>query len=61
MLQSPIRCYDKPSVGGLAPRTLNVLQEYASDPQGSARRSRTPSLTLPHIMGEGGVGDDELS
>jgi len=34
-----IRCYDEPSVGGLAPRTLNVLHEYASDPRGSARRS----------------------
>jgi len=26
--------------GGLAPRTLNVLHEYASGPPGSARRSR---------------------
>ncbi|MBI5315103.1 MAG: hypothetical protein HZB34_03960 [Nitrospirae bacterium] len=32
--------HDKPSVGGLALRTLNVLHEYASGPQGSARRSR---------------------
>jgi len=30
---------DKPSACGLAPRTLNVLHEYASDPHGSARRS----------------------
>ncbi|THJ24308.1 MAG: APC family permease [Nitrospira sp. CG24E] len=29
-----------PSAGGLAPRTFNVLQEYASGPHGSARRSR---------------------
>jgi hypothetical protein len=26
--------------GGLAPRTFDVLHEYASDPPGSARRSR---------------------
>ena len=25
--QSPIRCYDKPSAGGLAPRALTVLLE----------------------------------
>ena len=25
LLQPSIRCYDEPSVGGLAPRTLNVL------------------------------------
>ena len=30
--------------------------EYASGPQGSARRSRAPSLTLPHAMGEGEGG-----
>ncbi|MDE3220574.1 MAG: hypothetical protein KGO23_14480, partial [Nitrospirota bacterium] len=40
LLQSPIRCYDEPSAGGLAPRTLTVLQEYASGPHGFARRSR---------------------
>ena len=40
LLQSPIHCYDKPSVGGLAPRPLTVLHEYASRPQGSARHSR---------------------
>jgi len=28
------------SAGGLAPRTLNVLHEYASGSHGSARRSR---------------------
>ena len=28
------------SAGGLAPRTLTVLHEYASGPPGSARRSR---------------------
>jgi len=39
LLQSPIRYYDEPSVGGLAPRTLNVLHEYASSPQDSTRRS----------------------
>jgi len=33
--QSPIRCYDKLSAGGLAMRTLHVLHEYASEPQGS--------------------------
>ena len=31
--------YDEPSAGGLAPRTLNVMHEYVSDPHGSARRS----------------------
>jgi hypothetical protein len=36
----PIRCCDEPSAGGLAPQTLHVLHEYASGPQGSARRSR---------------------
>jgi len=40
LLQSPIRCCDKPLGGGLAPRTFDVLHEYASDPPGSARRSR---------------------
>ena len=40
LLQSPIRCYDKPSAGGLAPPSLDVLHEYASGPHGSARRSR---------------------
>jgi len=40
LLQSPIRCYDEASVGGLALRTFNVLHEYASGPQGSARCSR---------------------
>jgi len=30
----------QPSAGGLAPRTLTVLHEYASGPHGSARRSR---------------------
>jgi hypothetical protein len=24
-MQSPIRCYDEPSAGGLVPRTLDVL------------------------------------
>src|SRR2546422_10581135 len=32
--------HDRPSAGGLAPRTLTVLHEYASGPHGSARRSR---------------------
>jgi len=27
MLQSPIRCYDKPWGGGLAPRTFDLLHE----------------------------------
>ena len=40
LLQSSIRCCDKPSGGGLAPRSFDVLHEYASGPQGSARRSR---------------------
>jgi len=39
LLQSPIRCSDEPAAGGLAPRTLDVLHEYASGPLGSARRS----------------------
>jgi len=39
LLQSPIRCCDKPLGGGLAPRSLDVLHEYASGPQASARRS----------------------
>jgi hypothetical protein len=38
-VQSPIRCYDGPWAGGLAPRTLTVLHEYAAGPRGSARRS----------------------
>jgi len=48
LLQSPIRCCDKPSAGGLAPRTLTVLYEYAAGSHGYAHRSRVPSLTLPH-------------
>jgi hypothetical protein len=40
LLQSPTRYYDGPSASGLAPRTLTVLQEYASGPHGSARWSR---------------------
>ena len=59
LLQSPIRCCDEPSAGRLAVRPLNVLHEYALGSHGSARKSHTPSL--PHIMGEGGVGDDEAS
>ncbi|MBI5672351.1 MAG: hypothetical protein HZC50_03600 [Nitrospirae bacterium] len=39
LLQSPIRCSDKPAAGGLAHRTFDVLHEYASGPPGSARRS----------------------
>jgi hypothetical protein len=38
---SPIRCYDEPLAGGLAPRTLTVLHEYASGPYGSAISRRT--------------------
>ena len=30
LLQSPIRCGDKPSAGGLAPRPLDVRHKYAS-------------------------------
>jgi len=40
LLQSPIRCYDELPAGGLAPRPLTVLHDYASGPQGSARWSR---------------------
>jgi len=29
----------KPAAGGLAPRTFDVLHEYASGPPGSMRRS----------------------
>ena len=39
LLQSLIRCYDEPTASGLAPRTLTVLHEYASGPQGSTRWS----------------------
>jgi len=39
LLQSPIRCCDKPAAGGLALRTFDVLHEYASGPLDSARRS----------------------
>ncbi len=39
LLQSLIRCCDKPLVGGLA-LAFDVLHEYASGPPGSARRSR---------------------
>jgi hypothetical protein len=45
-------CCDKPSAGGLAPRTLTVLYDYAAGPHGYAHRSRVPSLTLPHKYGE---------
>jgi len=47
------RCCDKPTGGGLAPRSLEVLHEYASEPLGSARRSRDaawrfrPSIPRP--------------
>jgi hypothetical protein len=50
LLQSPIRCYDGPSAGGLALRTLNVLHEYASGPQGSARRSRDAAHGYPLLI-----------
>jgi hypothetical protein len=40
LLQSPIRCCDKPLGGGLAPQTLDVLHEYASGPPGSALTTR---------------------
>ena len=40
--------YDKPSAGGLAPRTLTVLHEYASGPQGSVRRSRNAAQRFRH-------------
>jgi len=33
--------YDEPTVGGLAPRTVNVLHEYASGSHGSAISRRT--------------------
>jgi len=39
-MQSLIRCCNEPSAGGLAPRTLTVLHEYASGTPGSAHRSR---------------------
>jgi hypothetical protein len=39
LLQSPIRCSDKPTADGLAPRTFDVLHEYASGPPGSTRQS----------------------
>jgi len=38
----------QPSVGGLAPRTLDVLQEYASGPHGSARQSRNAAQRFRH-------------
>jgi hypothetical protein len=39
LLQSPIRCSDKPAAGGLAHRAFDVLHEYTSGSPGSARRS----------------------
>jgi len=48
LLQPPIRCSDKPSVGGLAPRTFDVLHGYASGPFGSARRSRNAAWRFRH-------------
>ncbi|ALA59654.1 hypothetical protein NITMOv2_3259 [Nitrospira moscoviensis] len=45
LLQSPIRCCDEPSAGGLAFRALDVLHEYASGPQGSARQDTAGSPT----------------
>ena len=33
---------------GLAPRTLTVLHEYASGPQGSVRRSRDAAQRFRH-------------
>ena len=57
LLQSPIRCYDEPSAGGLAPRTLTVLHEYASGPQGSARRSRDAAQAISRrtVMNHAGL------
>ena len=42
--------------GGLATQSVNILFKDASLPRGTARLSRPPSLTLPHIMGEGWEG-----
>jgi len=41
LLQSSIRCCDKPAASGLAPQTLDVLHESASGPPGSAISPRT--------------------
>jgi len=47
LLQSPIRCSDK--LGrGLAPRTFDVLHEYASGPPGSARRAHDAAWRFRH-------------
>ena len=48
LLQSPIRCCDKPAAGGLAPQTFDVLHEYASGPPGSARRSHDAAWRFRH-------------
>jgi hypothetical protein len=48
LLQSPIRCCDKPAAGGLARQTFDVLHEYASDPPGSARRSHDAAGRFRH-------------
>jgi hypothetical protein len=40
LLQSPIRCCDGSSAGGLVPQTHTVPHEYAPGPQGSTHRSR---------------------
>ena len=40
LLQSPIRCSDKPAAGGLAHRAFDVLHEYASGPPGSGLTTR---------------------
>ena len=45
---------------GLAARSVNILFQVCL-PHASARLSRAPSLTRPHVMGEGRVGDDEPS
>jgi len=49
---------------GACPRLRSgtgTAADGGASPLASARWSRTPSLTLPHTMGEGRVGDDEPS
>jgi hypothetical protein len=45
-VQSPVRCYHEPSVGGLVPRTFPELHEYASGTPGSARRARNAASAI---------------
>jgi hypothetical protein len=50
LLQALIGCSDKPAADGLAPRTFDVLHEYALGLLGSTRRSRDAAWCFRHEL-----------